>query len=502
MILPAAFLLPVIGGVALSVVKMDMEKRKKAYACLMVAADLLLVLSLRSGSTVTVATFAENVTMTFRFDGLGRLFAIVTACLYTAVCFYAFEYMRMEERQEVFFAFFFVSYGALIAVAMSANLITLYFCFELLTLTTVPMVLHELTKAAITAGLKYLFYSIGGALMGLFAVIYVYSCASGETLFVPGGFVDPAKASSGSALFLAAVFVGIVGFGTKAGMYPMHGWLPAAHPIAPAPASSLLSGIVAKAGVICIIRLVFFSVGTDLIRGTWVQTAWMCLAMLTVFMGSMMAFREMVMKKRLAFSTVSQISYIMLALSLLSDEGLRGGLLHMMQHAASKGCLFLVAGVFIYRLGVRNVKDLKGIGSRMPVTMWCFTIASLSLIGIPPLGGFLSKWVIASAALKSGMGVLAFLGPIVLLISALLTAGYLLPVTVDAFFPEVIGEGGHGGKAAGAKAAADSGRGRREEENGADAEPSRLMTIPLIALCVMTLIVGLFGTTIVSAFGF
>ena len=445
MLLLLAFLLPMVGGAFMIKLKEE-GRRRTASTVLILATDLLLIAALFFGRSLTVIRFTENVTMSFGFDNFGRIAAAAAACLYTAVCFYAYEYMRMEERPEQFFAFFFISFGALIAVCMSSNLITMYLFFEILTLSTVPLVLHELTKEAVTAGLKYLFYANYG-------------------------------------LFLAAVMIGIVGFGTKAGMYPMHGWLPAAHPIAPAPASSLLSGIVAKAGVVCVVRLVYYSVGADNIRGTWVQTAWMCLAMLTVFMGSMMAFCEKIMKKRLAYSTISQISYIMLGLSFLSPEGLKGGLLHLMQHAASKGCLFLVAGVFIYKLGVRNVTDLKGIGRRMPVTMWCFTIASLSLVGIPPLGGFVSKWVIASAALSYGVVPFAYLAPAVLLVSALLTAGYLLPVTVDAFFP-----------------------GRDKEEESApkagDAEPSPLMTVPMIALCACTLVVGLFGPAIVSALGF
>ena len=480
MLLPVTFLVPVIGGPVISRCVPELRRSRTLYTALLIVTDLLLIASLFSGSPLTVVTFAERATLTFAWDGLGRLFAVVTAVLYTAVCFYAFEYMQKEERPAVFFAFYFVSYGALLAVSMSANLVTMYFCFELLTLSTVPLVLHELTKDAVSAGLKYLFYSIGGALFGLLAVFFVYSYSTGDASFVSGGFVDPAKVALHPNLFLAMMLVGIIGFGTKAGMYPMHGWLPAAHPIAPAPASSLLSGIVAKAGVICIIRLVFYCVGADILRGTWVQTVWMCLTMLTVFMGSMMAFREKIMKKRLAYSTISQISYILMGLSLLSEEGLRGGLLHLMQHAASKGCLFLVAGVFIYKYGIRNVADLKAIGKRMPVTMWCFTIASLSLIGIPPLGGFVSKWVIASASLRSGMGFLSVAGPVVLLISALLTAGYLLPVTVDAFFPN-------------------------QQEEAAEAEndePSPLMTVPMIVLCCVTLFVGLFGTSLLGALGF
>ena len=496
MMLVISFLLPILGGVVLGFRKMDDRQRRRFAIALLLVSDLFLVFALMSRSPLTLVRFAERVTLTFCLDNLGRVFAVTAACLYTAVCFYAFEYMQMEERPGSFFAFYFISFGAIEALAMSDNLITMYLCFELLTLSTVPLVLHELTKDAVAAGLKYLFYSMGGALMGLLAVFYVYFCSSGEAAFTYGGFLDPAKVSANQAAFLILIFVGIVGFGTKAGMYPMHGWLPTAHPIAPAPASSLLSGIVAKAGVICVIRLIYYCVGPELIRGTWVQTAWMCLAMLTVFMGSMMAFCEKIMKKRLAYSTISQISYIMLGLSFLSDEGLRGGLLHMMQHAMSKGCLFLVAGVFIYKLGVRNVDGLKAIGARMPVTMWCFTIASLSLIGIPPLGGFVSKWEIASAALGAGMGVFSVLAPVFLIISALLTAGYLLPVTVDAFFPRREEEE-HAGK--GKKPQP----GQAEEAVAKkDAEPSRWMTVPMALLCCGTLFVGLFGTAVLAALGF
>ena len=263
-------------------------------------------------------------------------------------------------------------------------------------------------------------------------------------------------------------------------MYPLHGWLPTAHPIAPAPASALLSAMIAKGGVLAVIRLVYFAVGAQTIRGTWVQLAWMCLALLTILMGSTMAFSEEVLKKRLAYSTVSQISYIMLGLSLLTDEGLRGGLLHVFSHACAKGCLFLVAGVFIYKLKLRRVTELMGIGRLMPLTLLCFTAASISLVGIPPMGGFTSKWAIATAAMDSGTGIFEVLGPVVLLISALLTAGYLLPVMVDGFFP-----GGVTGT-----------------ENDEKAEPNALMLIPMFILCVGSLLVGVFGKTFMSGLVF
>lgn len=479
-----AVLFPVTAGILASCVPVrgTQEKiyRKRAgrYAVISVVTALLGIFSMVWGEEITLVTFSEHVTVTFAFDSLGRFFLAAVLLLYTTVAFYAFEYMKMEEKPEVFFAFFYVSLGALIAVCAAGNLVTVYFCFEMATLTTVPLVLHEGTKEAVTAGMKYLFYSIGGALMGLFGVFFVYYYGMAGRSFTLGGFLNREAVSGHKGILLAAVFVAIVGFGTKAGMYPMHGWLPAAHPIAPAPASALLSGIIAKAGIIAVIRMVYYCVGADFLRGTWVQYAWMILAMLTILMGSMMAYMEKVMKKRLAYSTISQLSYIMLALSLLSADGLRGGLLHVMSHAASKGCLFLAAGVFIYRLGKRRVDELAGIGKQMPVTMWCFLIASLSLVGIPPMGGFLSKWVIALAAIRDGAGMLSVLAPVVLLISALLTAGYLLPVAFNSFFP-----------------------GKDYKGETTDAEPGLLMLLPMAILCIAALVMGLFGMQILKAAG-
>ena len=486
MLISATVLVPVIAGIIISVLHMEDKARHPWYAGTIIVTDILGIWAMMTGSSLRLFSFAEGIDLYFEIDAIGKFFMVMVMILYTCVIFYAFEYMQMEERENVFFAFFIVSFGALLAVCMAGNLVTMYLCFEMATLTSMPLVLHEMTKDAVNAALKYLFYSIGGALLGLLAVFFV-SYYSTEAHFVFGGVLDAARASANEEVLLFIIFLGIIGFGTKAGMYPMHGWLPAAHPIAPAPASALLSGIIAKAGVIAIIRLVYFSVGPDFIRGKWVQYAWMTLCMLTIFMGSMMAFREKVTKKRLAYSTISQISYINLGLSLLSLEGLRGGLLHVAAHAASKGCLFLCAGVFIYKLGKRRVSELRGIGRLMPITMWCFLIASLSLVGIPPMGGFTSKWHIALAAIGDGMGVYAVLPPVILLISALLTAGYLLPVVVDAFFPghEEEGHGEHTKKKA-------------EEPAAGSREPTPLMWVPMIVLCLTALLVGVFGTNLVT----
>ena len=329
-------LFPMIAGVAVSAITMETRTRRVLYTAVMLITDLLGLLTVFFGRTVTLFAFTDNIHAKFSVDPIGRYYMIVVMLLFTCVLFYSFEYMNIEEREHIFFAFYFSCFGALLSVALAANLVTLYLCFEMATLTSMPLVLHEMSREAVAAALKYLFYSIAGALMGLLAVFVVCYYATDADSFVQGGFLDPARVAGNEKLLLAVIFAGILGFGTKAGMYPMHGWLPTAHPIAPAPASALLSGIIAKAGIIAIIRLVFFSVGPEFLRGTWVQYAWMSIAMLTIFMGSMMAFKEKVTKKRLAYSTVSQISYISLGLSILSMEGLLGGLLHLGAHAVSK----------------------------------------------------------------------------------------------------------------------------------------------------------------------
>ena len=187
--------------------------------------------------------------------------------------------------------------------------------------------------------------------------------------------------------------------------------------------------------MLAIVRVIYFLVGPQALRGTWVQTAFMVLTLITVFMGSMLAYREPLLKKRLAYSTVSQVSYVLFGLSCMVPAAFSGAMLHVVAHSTIKDALFLCAGAIIHQTGKTQVSDLRGIGKQMPVTTWCWTIASLGLIGIPPTGGFVSKWQLATGSLSSGMGALSVIGPVVLIISALLTAAYLLPVTINGFFP-------------------------------------------------------------------
>lgn len=395
---------------------------------------LALIVAWCTDGSLTLFYLMDKIPVYFHVDALGRLFITVTSVIWLITGFYAFIYMQHEGEEKSFFIFYLLVYVVLIALESAGNLITFYLFYELMTLTSMTLVLHNGSREAIMAALKYLFYSMCGAYSALFGIYFLYQYCDTFN-FTAGGTLNMTLASENVGILRVAVFMMLIGFGAKAGMFPLHAWLTAAHPAAPAPASAVLSSIIVKGGVLAVIRSVYYIIGPDFIRGTWVQTAWMALTLLTVFMGSMLAYREKVFKKRLAYSTVSQASYILFGLSLLTTTGMSGALLHFVFHAFIKCALFLTAGIFIFRTGKTKVDSYTGIGKQMKVTLWCYTFASLALIGIPPMSGFISKWYLAQGALQSDTGVFRMLGPVVLLLSALLTAGYLLPITVKGFLP-------------------------------------------------------------------
>ena len=415
-----------------------------------------------------LCSFGKNLDLYFHADTMGKLFALVVNVVWVLSGFYAFEYMKHEQEEKRFFGFYLMVHGILHGLVFSGNMVTFYLFYELMTLLSVPLILHNRSRDAIKGGLKYLFYSLFGAYMVLFGLFFLNRYAS-TLSFLPGGTLDMAAVAGKETLMLVVAFAMILGFSVKAGMFPLHAWLPTAHPVAPAPASAVMSGIIVKMGVLGMIRVVYYLIGADFLRGTWVQTVWMSLALVTVFMGSMLAYREKVMKKRLAYSTVSQASYILFGLSLLQPVAMTGALLHVVFHAVIKSCLFLSAGAIIYKTHKTDVRDLRGIGKEMPVAIWCYTFASAALIGIPPASGFISKWYLATGALASGTGVFSWLGPVVLLTSALLTAGYLLPITVNGFLP-----------------GADYDYNALEKK-----EPNLLMLIPLLILAALAVLLGL-----------
>lgn len=411
------------------------------------------VISGAAGEQLFLFWLVRSMPVYFAIDNLGRLFAGVVTLVFVLVGFFSLSYMQNEENERRYYAFYLITYGVLMGLDFAGNLMTLYLFYELMTLVSAPLVFHHGTKEAVMAGLKYLLYSFGGAYMALFGIFYLspFSSVLTDLLpsfpesgfhvelaalnFVPGGSLDMELVAlmGNNTMLLVAVFLMILGFSVKAGMFPLHAWLPTAHPVAPAPASAFLSGVIVKGGVFAIIRTVFYCVGADVLRGTWVQTVWAVLAIVTLVMGSALAFKEKALKKRLAYSTVSNLSYILLGISMLNTTAFVGSLLHVVFHAVIKSALFLFAGALIFNTGRTKVNDFIGLAGRMPILYWCYTVVSLGLVGIPPTSGLVSKWYLAIGCLESQMGAVGWIGAAALLVSALLTAGYLLPISIKGF---------------------------------------------------------------------
>lgn len=429
-LLLAPVLLPLLGG--LPVFGMEKRETRRVYITGLLILELILLLMVQwHGELFQVMRLPGNIRIVLGADGLGRIFALLISALWLIVSVYADEYSTHERNRERFLGFYVLSLGAMIGICLAANLVTLYLFYEMMSLLTVFLVIHSGTNKAIDAGIKYLGFSVCGAAMSLLGLFYLHSHLTTD-LFIAGGTLTEVTAANESML-LIALFLMIIGFGAKAGLMPLFAWLPTAHPVAPTPASAVLSGLITKMGVLAIIRVVYYQFGMEFVSGTWVQKAALALAVFTVFMGSMLAYKEKVLKKRLAYSTVSQVSYILFGVLLLNPDGFTGAMLQLVYHAIAKNGLFLAAGALVFYVHRTKVDQMRGMGKLLPVTMWVFAICALSLIGIPPTGGFVSKWYLAQGGLQ--FGVFGFVGTAVLMISALLTAGYLLPIVTAAFFP-------------------------------------------------------------------
>jgi len=463
-----------LAGAALLFFGGEDGKRRRLYVGGVVAVNTLLVVIVAMGDfAIRTMQISEIINIYLSVDNLSRFFMILATAMWLIVTFYCFEYIKPHGKENRFFAFFLMAYGAIIGACLAGNFFTLYLFYELITLLTFPLVMHFGTKASARAGAKYLMYSFFGA--ALIMVGFVFMSNYGITTdFVAGGVLNGVAANTDA--LLTVFLIAFIGFGTKAYIWPLFDWVPVSYPEAPSPAAALLSGVVSKVAVLAIIRLTFYGFGVDFVQGTWAQTVLICIVLLTVFSGSMLAYKEKLFKRRLAYSSVSQLSYVLFGIILLSPIAFLGAMLHIVFHAIIKIALFLSAGAVIHKTGKQYVHELKGIGKAMPVTMWCFTIAAVGLVGIPPTGGFISKWFLAMGGISSEFGLLGIVGAGILLVSALLTGGYLISIFANAFFP-----------------------GAKFDYAGlVSAEPSKLMTVPLIVLASLVLVLGMFPGGIIA----
>ena len=402
---------------------------------------LLLILTLLPGSLEGVVygyrafDFPPGVGIAFRVDALGMFFALVSSTLWVLATVYAIGYMREQHERVRFFGFFALCVSTTVGIAFAANLLTLLLFYELLTICTYPLVIHDETPAALRAGRKYLAYTLCGGALILLGTVLVQHLA-GSLDFGTGGLL---RAAAGQPLLPLTFIALVAGFGVKACLMPLHGWLPTAM-VAPTPVSALLHAVaVVKAGVFGLLRVTYDVFGVELLAGLGYMSWVAALAAFTILAGSFAALAQVNLKRRLAWSTISQLSYIVLGAALLTPLAAMAAIVHIANQAFAKITMFFVAGAIERGTGRTELHELAGLGRVMPWTMAAFTVAALSFIGVPLFAGFITKWYLSLGGLQAHAGWVVLL----MLASALLNAAYWLPVVYRAWFrpPRGLAEG-------------------------------------------------------------
>lgn len=443
LLIVGAVLCPIIGALLLAFIPEESDKPRNRLAVAVAALTAAMVLTL-FGRVVQgqvpqaqLLTIPGGLTLGFRLDPLAATFATLAAVLWVFATVYSIGYMSHEHNRRRYFVFYILSLGATMGIAFSANLFTLYLFYEFLTIFTYPLVIHEGNADAQAAGKRYIMYSFIGAGL-ILAGIVMTSGAAGSIEFAAGGILSSA---SGPAQYLQLIFLCfILGFGVKAAIMPLHGWLPAAM-AAPTPVSALLHAVaVVKSGIFGVLRVMYSVYGPVTLQELNLGIVAAVLAGVTIIAGSVIALRQDALKKRLAYSTISQLSYIVLGAGLLTTMGMTGSLLHMVNHALLKITLFFCAGAIITVTGKKKISELNGVGVQMPLTMLAFTVGSIGMVGILPINGFISKLYLVRGSLDAGLTVV--IG--VLIASAVLNAAYFFPIVIAAFFRDGVFERSRG----------------------------------------------------------
>jgi multicomponent Na+:H+ antiporter subunit D len=458
------------------------EEQHRARTVLNLAAALVklalagvLVVGVMHGERYEVRLpFLPGADLLLRADPFSLLFVTLSAALWLVTTVYAIGYLEGSPHRSRFFGFFSLSVSSTMGVALAGNLLTFFVFYELLTLTTYPLVVHRGAKDAVRAGDLYLGYTFFGGTLLLAGVGALYALM-GSLDFSEGGAITEVTGEQRGLLVLVFALL-ICGLGVKAALVPLHAWLPAAM-VAPAPVSALLHAVaVVKAGAFGITRVVYDVYGVRLAQDLGVTGPLAVLAAFTIIYGSLQALRQDDLKLRLAFSTVSQVSYIILGVAMVGTLSTIGGIVHLVHQGLMKITLFFCAGALGRELGLHKVSELRGVGRRMPLTMAAFTLAALGMVGVPPIAGFVSKWYLGVGALEAGQP--WALG--VLVVSSLLNAAYFLPIVSAAWFDPPAGDWpAHPGRA----------------------EVNLTLLVPLIVTAVLSLLAGLLAGTPMSPLG-
>ncbi|NLM52011.1 MAG: NADH-quinone oxidoreductase subunit M [Firmicutes bacterium] len=442
------------------------EKLRNGLAVATAVITFVSVLSLfpfiAAGEIIEVQLFSllPNVMVSFRVDVLSFSLSILSSFVWMLATIYSLDYMRHEHGGNRYYPILTVTLAGCVGIFLAGDFFTLFLFFELMSLASYVLVIHEETEEALRSGYKYLIMTIIGGLALFFGIVITFELGGSVSLG------DGVLIQEPSSLALVAFLAYLVGFGMKAGMFPLHVWLPDAHPVAPSPASALLSGIMLKTGAYGLLRVIYQVFGMPLLQETGWITILAVLAVISILLGSAVALTQEELKRRLAYSSIGQMGYILLGMTIFTERALIGDIFHIFSHATMKSTLFLAAGAIILKTGKRKIKDLGGVGRQMPLTMAAFTLAALAMIGIPPMNGFVSKLTLALGALDARQPFYV----VVLLISSLLNALYYLPIVISAFF---------GKEAEGEK--------RLAKINEAPAK----MLVPVVVIAVCTLLLGL-----------
>ena len=427
-------LIPIIGSFLILFARKN-ENQREAASFLTAFSLFAVVLNLFkssqiNGEIVNLIQIFPGVSIAFFYDHLSVVFAFVASSLWIVTTLYSIGYMRgnKEQNQTRFFICFAIALSATMGVAFSANLFTLYIFYELLSVSTYALVGHHQNNEAKMGARKYLIYLFGGSIgLVLPAMIIIYQI-TGTLDFNYNGIIQD---FSNVNMLIALLLMCLYGFG-KAGLMPLHAWLPGAM-VAPTPVSSLLHAVaVVKVGVFSIIRVITGIFGYSLLNNTSLNELICYIAAFTVITASIIALYQDSIKRRLAFSTIGQLAYIIMGVGLASSLGFTGGVLHIVMHAFGKITLFFCAGAIYVATKKKYVSQLDGIGKQMPFTMIAFFIGAMSVTGLPPTGGFISKWMMLLGALDSNMVIIM----IVYLVSSFLNACYFFPIIYRAFFKD------------------------------------------------------------------
>jgi multicomponent Na+:H+ antiporter subunit D len=465
--IPLYTVLVSLGAVVLILVSSRTPNLREAWTIMASVIKFALVFSLlpdvfqnRVAESVIIE-IASGLNLTLRADPFGLFFALVASGLWILTSFYSIGYMRglSEHKQTRYFASFALCLSATVGIAFAADLLTFVIFYEILTIATYPLVIHKESAEAISAGRKYLAYTLSAGVLLIVATVWLYNL-TGNVGFHPGGSIEAGSAAPETLRILFFLF--LAGVSVKAAVMPLHGWLPTAM-VAPTPVSALLHAVaVVKAGVFGVVRVIGFVFGPDLMSALGLRDVVVVLAGSTIVLASLIALNQNNLKRRLAYSTIGHLSYVVLGASLLSSSAFTGSVFHIAAHATMKITLFFCAGAIYVNLHKENVSELDGVGRIMPWTMGAFSIAAIGLAGIPPLNGFVSKWYLGLGAVEGGdlwsMGIL--------LLSGILNVSYLFPIVYRSFF-----------------------LGEREKVVIREASP--LMVVPLVVTAGLSLVLGL-----------